>query len=93
MTSNQKQALQLAEAVLNRHVEPSGLSDEQWQLLLLASGMNYCRSNAAAICTRTIDDFLKSEGYFSNCTPPRPFAALNPSGAWDRRTTEVRRVG
>jgi hypothetical protein len=81
VTRNQKHALRLAESILNRQVDPTHLSDEDWQLLLLASGTSYLRTKASVLCQRVIDDYLNCGGYFSNCDR-RHLAERNGQPGW-----------
>ncbi|HEX8522766.1 MAG TPA: hypothetical protein VF669_10955 [Tepidisphaeraceae bacterium] len=72
LTGNQKRAVELAELVINGRVQLSEVSDEQWQLLVLAAGVTHQRVPQWTICERVIGNYLSCEGYFDNACDSAP---------------------
>ena len=66
MTANQKLAADLAEGVLAGRVDPAGLPDLHWQLLLLAAGDNCANARPAVVAGRVMRHFHDRSGYFAD---------------------------
>lgn len=68
MTSNQKRAVILARDVCRGANDAASLSDDEWQLLLLAAGTNNCRPHPLPVCRRVLE---QAEGRTATSVPPK----------------------
>ena len=69
MTTNQQRAVALAEAIRRGWLEPATLLDEDWNLLLLAAGLNRCQSSPRLVASRVLDRSRRRVGYFAAACP------------------------
>ena len=69
MTRNQKLAVRLAAALSRGRTDPMALSDEQWNLLLLAAGINCPGANPDFVARRVLSDRAARSGYFAGAGP------------------------
>ena len=75
MTRNQKLAVRLAAALSRGRTDPMALSDEQWNLLLLAAGVNCPGANPDFVARRVLSHRAAQSGYFAGAgrgDGPRP---------------------
>lgn len=64
MTHNQQHALELANGLLSSAVRADQLTDQEWHLMLLASGLNsYCAA-PAKVALLTLRNAAQGQGYF-----------------------------
>ena len=70
MTTNQERAIALAEGICAGTVDPLSVADEDWHLLLLAAGMNHCRSLPPTLCRRVLSRANQRVGYFQPAGDP-----------------------
>jgi hypothetical protein len=78
MTTNQHHALNLARALLQKRVIADTLPENDWELLLLAAGLNYCGATARKVSRRVLANARRHLGYFSSHhrAHSRPLAGL-----------------
>lgn len=69
MTTNQQQALDLAEAIIAEGVQLFSMTKAQWDLLLLASGASDHRTPPIALARRVMAQFYDRAGYFASALP------------------------
>jgi hypothetical protein len=65
MTSNQRRALKLADAIRRFGLGGDDLCESDWSLLLLAAGLNNCRAMPPNVAQRVLDQAGSSSGYFA----------------------------
>src|SRR5687767_4122601 len=70
MTTNQRQATDLARGIADGRVKPSELTDAHWSLLLLAAGMNRACWSPRTVSFLVLENANTETGYFSD----RPMA-------------------
>lgn len=86
MTSNQRQAIEIAKGLLlSGGNNPSRLSDREWDLLLLGAGLNYQYAPLLNVAGRVLENADGHAGYFADASritstapvrlPHRPAAA------------------
>ena len=73
MTSNQRRAARLAATVRADGGRTADLTDADWDLLLLAAGLNRCWSLPLLVANRVLDHARRRVGYFAD--PVRPTTA------------------
>jgi hypothetical protein len=64
MTRNQQKAVELAQGIIDRKVVPIDLRDLEWQLLLLAAGLNSLSSLPLLVAHRVLQNSTSFAGYF-----------------------------
>lgn len=64
-TRNQRRAARLAVSLSRGRTGPTLLSDEDWALLLLASGANNMSLAPTQVSERVLQSFVLREGYFA----------------------------
>lgn len=68
MTRNQHRALALAAAMLEHELEPEQLSDQDWNLLLLAAGINAVSAKANEVARQVFLNARQRTGFFADQT-------------------------
>ena len=66
MTRNQHRSIELARQLVLGTLNAEQLSDEDWNLLLLAAGLNNPRSLPPVVAHRVLNQAAGQNGYFSN---------------------------
>ena len=66
MTANQIRAVRLALGVVDEEFNPGDLSDSDWQLLLLAAGVNNVCASPKIVAEQVLRHLTCSSGYFSS---------------------------
>lgn len=66
MTLNQKRSLELANRILQNRLAATDLADADWQLLLLAAGLNNIQSHPFVAAKQVLINAAGRKGYFSN---------------------------
>jgi hypothetical protein len=87
MTLNQKLAATLAQGIAHWRLDPASLSDWQWQLLLLASGVHCAYARPAVVARRVLESVRARDGYFADRSAPMPPASVEADFASARRMT------
>ena len=64
MTTNQRRAAAIAEAVSCGARSPEALSDSEWSLLLLAAGTNAVAAPPSTVCRCVMECASRGIGYF-----------------------------
>ncbi len=64
MTANQQRAVALARELLDGTLTPERVGDQDWELLLLASGLTGTRVQARPMAEKLLNDYSASVGYF-----------------------------
>ena len=66
MTSNQRLAADLADALADGRTDPGSLTDEQWYLLLLSAGINCPGANPGTVARNVLRRRATHSGYFAD---------------------------
>jgi hypothetical protein len=64
MTSNQHHAVELARGIIERRIAPADLADCEWELLLLAAGVNGVQSPPTVVSYLVLQNARSADGYF-----------------------------
>ena len=64
LTSNQQRAIQVAAPVCSGECDAESLSDADWALLLLASGLSETHAPVRSLACRVVELAKRGEGYF-----------------------------
>jgi hypothetical protein len=83
MTRNQLYAIALAEDVGRGRADPDRLPDEDWQLLLLAAGVNNACARPSVVCDRVLERARGRRDYFDTPKGSDAFSALGQG--WDMK--------
>jgi hypothetical protein len=66
MTRNQQRAVQLADAILEHKIRASDVPDPEWQLLLLAAGLENSSSMPVLVAYLVRHNLAQKSGYFAS---------------------------
>jgi hypothetical protein len=75
VTHNQQHALELANGLLSSSVRADQLTDQEWHLMLLASGLNSYCAPPTKVALLTLRNAEAGEGYFEGVAPVQPASA------------------
>jgi hypothetical protein len=71
VTHNQQHALELANELLSSSLRADELTDQEWHLMLLASGLNSYCAPPTKVALLTLRNAETGQGYFEGVSPVR----------------------
>jgi hypothetical protein len=66
MTSNQRRVIRLATQILEDEHFAAKISDPEWELLLLAAGLNNVSARPSMVAHLVLHNLAHADGYFSS---------------------------